>query len=102
MLEIYLIVGFCLFYLVTVWLLDQQTKQKIWLVTFILAFLTTSLSITLIHGGQENVMMTANEINWYYFIYLFGMISLALAVINAWIYRKALGRILTAKKDDED
>ena len=51
---------------------------------------------------DQDVMMDANQLNWYYFLYLFGMISVVLGVFNLWIYRKALWNILFSSDDDDD
>ena len=45
--------------------------------------------------------MSASQLNWYYMLYLFGTMSVALGVINLWMYRKALWTILFHSSDDE-
>ena len=103
--EIYILTAFLLFYLITAWLLKPRLKKKLWMSAFIIAFVVTSVAIALIHGGTQDIMLTANQFNWYYFIYLFGMISTALALFNAWIYRKELWRILfgdTSADENDD
>ena len=104
MVEVYILTGFLLFYLLTVWLLRPKVKRKLWMIAFMISFAITSIAISLIHGGQQDVMLTANQFNWYYFIYLFGMISIALALFNVWIYRHALWELLfdTSEEDDDD
>ena len=99
--EIYILTAFLLFYLITAWFLTPRLKKKLWMVAFIVSFVITSIAIALIHGGTQDIMLTANQFNWYYFIYLFGMISAALAVFNAWIYRKELWQILFGLSEDE-
>ena len=100
--EIYILTAFLLFYLITAWLLKPRLKKKVWMLAFLISFAITSVAIALIHGGTQDVMLTANEFNWYYFIYLFGMISTTLAVFNAWIYRKALWQILFSPSEEDD
>ena len=46
--------------------------------------------------------MNADQMNWYYILYLFGMISVVLGVFNLWIYRKALWQMLFSADDDEE
>ena len=100
--EIYILTAFLLFYLITAWLLKPQLKKKLWMIAFIIAFVVTSIAIALIHGSTQDIMLTANQFNWYYFIYLFGMISTALALFNAWIYRKELWWILFGDSSEDE
>ena len=100
--EIYILTAFLLFYLITAWLFKPRLKKKLWMLAFMIAFVVTSIAIALIHGGTQDIMLTANQFNWYYFIYLFGMISSALAVFNVWIYRKELWQILFGEAEEDD
>lgn len=88
--ELYLFFAFLLFYMITAFMLDEKTKEKIWLIAFIVSFLATSLAIAFIKMGRQDVMMNAEQLNWYYFLYLFGIISVVLGMFNLWIYRKAV------------
>lgn len=98
--ELYLFFSFLLFYLITAFLLKPKMREKIWMIAFIISFVITSISIGFVRISQQNVMMDANQLNWYYFLYLFGMISVVLGVFNLWIYRKPLWRILFDKEED--
>ena len=97
--EVYLFFSFLLFYLITAFLLKERTKQKIWMIAFIVSFAVTSLAIGFVKISQQDVMMNVGQLNWYYFLYLFGMISVVLAVFNLWIYRKQLWVMLFGKND---
>lgn len=46
--------------------------------------------------------MSANELNWYYLLYLFGSMSVVLGVINLWMYRKAVFRVFFSNDPDDD
>ena len=50
MMELYLFFAFLLFYLITAFLLKEKTKQKIWLVAFVIAFAATSAAIGFIRA----------------------------------------------------
>ena len=99
--EIYLFFSFLLFYLITAFLLKEQVKQKIWMIAFIISFSITSVAIGFVKISQQDVMMNVEQLNWYYFLYLFGMISVVLAVFNLWIYRKQLWKMLFGKGDED-
>ena len=99
--EVYLFFSFLLFYLITAFLLKERTKQKIWMIAFIISFAVTSLAIGFVKISQQDVMMNVGQLNWYYFLYLFGMISVVLAIFNLWIYRKQLWLMLFGKNDED-
>lgn len=47
-------------------------------------------------------MMSANELNWYYLLYLFGSLSVVLGIINVWMYRRSIWKIMSASDSDDD
>ena len=94
--EVYLFFSFLLFYLITAFLLKERTKQKIWMIAFIVSFAVTSLAIGFVKISQQDVMMNVGQLNWYYFLYLFGSISVILGLINIWIYKKQIIEMFSA------
>jgi len=46
--------------------------------------------------------MDANQLNWYYILFLFGMVAVVLGVFNVWMYRKPLWKIIFSTDDDDD
>lgn len=100
--EVYLFVGFLLFYLITAFLLKDYTRKKIWMFAFIISFIITSASIGFVKISQQDVMMNVGQLNWYYFLYLFGMISAVLGVFNLWIYRKEMWNMLFGSDEKDD
>ncbi len=100
--ELYLFFAFLLFYLITAFFLNERTREKIWAIAFVISFSVTSVAIAFIRVGQQDVMMNADQLNWYYFLYLFGMISVVLGVFNLWIYRKPLWRILFSSAEEDE
>lgn len=93
--ELYMFFAFLLFYIITAIMLDDNLRKRIWMIAFILSFVATSIAIGFIKGSNQDVMMNVEELNWYYFLYLFGMISVVMGVFNIWIYRKELWNIMT-------
>ena len=100
--ELYLFFAFLLFYLITAFFLNERTREKIWAIAFVISFSVTSVAIAFIRAGQQDVMMNADQLNWYYFLYLFGMISVVLGVFNLWIYRKPLWRIVFSSAEEDE
>ena len=77
-------------------------KRQIWTLAFILAFVVTAVSIAFIRVSGQDVMMSANELNWYYLLYLFGSLSVVLGIINVWMYRRSIWKIMSASDSDDD
>jgi len=104
MTEIYLIVALFLIYIGTSFVSNKMLMQKFWISAFILTFAFMALSVILLRFSGENVMLAANEFNWYYFLYMFSALSTALGIINLWIYRRALWQIFrsTSEKSSKE
>lgn len=100
--ELYLFLALILIYLLTAFMVKKVILHKIWTLAFIMAFIVTAVSIAFIRVSGQDVMMSANELNWYYLLYLFGSLSVVLGVINVWMYRGSIWRIMTASDSDDD
>lgn len=100
--ELYLFFAFLLLYVITAYMVPQRLQRKIWTLSFIASFVVTSIAIGFVRISQQNVMLDANQLNWYYILFLFGMISVALGVFNLWMYRKPLWRIMFDSDDADD
>ncbi|MBR1948164.1 MAG: hypothetical protein IKA30_00045 [Alphaproteobacteria bacterium] len=95
--ELYMFLAFLLFYIITAVMLSDILRKRIWIIAFILSFVATSIAIGFIKGSKQDVMMNVEELNWYYFLYLFGTISVVMGIFNLWIYRKELWAMMTEK-----
>ena len=96
--ELYMFFAFLLFYIITAIMLDDVLRKRIWMIAFILSFVATSVAIGFIKASKQDVMMNVEELNWYYFLYLFGMISVVMGIFNIWIYRRELWAMMTTKE----
>lgn len=100
--ELYLFLALFLVYLLTAFMVRKNVLHKIWTSAFILAFVITAISIGFLRVTSQDVMMSANELNWYYLLYLFGSMSVVLGVINLWMYRSPIFKVLFEKEDPEE
>ncbi len=100
--ELYLFFAFLLLYIITAYTLPRRLQRKIWTTAFIVSFAVTSASIGFVRLSRQDVMLDANQLNWYYVLFLFGMISVALGIFNLWMYRGALWQILFQSTEDSD
>lgn len=100
--EMYLFLAFALMYILMTLFVNQNVQRKIWTLAFIVAYLITAISIAFLHMTNQDVMMSANQLNWYYLLYLFGSLSVVLGVINLWMYRHGLIKIFMSKEKDDD
>lgn len=100
--ELYLFLSFIIVYFITSFFVKRTVQYKIWTISFIAAFVVTSLSIGFLRVNQQDVMMSASQLNWYYMLYLFGSMSVVLGAINLWMYRAPLWHILFGSSDEEE
>lgn len=100
--ELYLFLALFLMYILTAFMVKKNVLHKIWTLAFIVAFAVTAISIAFIRVSGQDVMMSANELNWYYLLYLFGSLSVVLGVINLWMYRRSVWRTMFDASTEED
>ena len=100
--EIFLFIAIVFIYILMAFSVPDLVLKRVWLLGFVSAFALTAVSILFIHTGRQTVLMQENEMNWYYFLYLFGSMAVIFGAINLWIYRKAvLGLFSPNFSDDE-
>lgn len=85
--ELYLFLAMFLIYVLTAFMVKPHVLNRIWSLAFVVCFAVTAVAIAFIRISGQDVMMSANELNWYYLLYLFGSLSVVLGVINLWMYR---------------
>ena len=100
--ELYLFLALFLVYVLTAFIVKTRVLNRVWTLAFIVCFVITAVSIAFIRVSSQDVMMSANELNWYYLLYLFGSMSVVLGVINLWMYRKAVFRVFFSNDPDDD
>ena len=75
-------------------MVNKNVVHRIWTLAFIAAFAVTAVAIGFLRVTNQDVMMSADNLNWYYLLYIFGSMSVVLGVINLWMYRRPLWQIL--------
>lgn len=75
-------------------MVNKNVVHRIWTLAFIAAFVVTAVAIGFLRVTNQDVMMSADNLNWYYLLYIFGSMSVVLGVINLWMYRRPLWQIL--------
>ena len=83
-------------------MVNRNVVHRIWTLAFIAAFVVTAIAIGFLRVTNQDVMMSADNLNWYYLLYIFGSMSVVLGVINLWMYRKPLLQILRNDEDDKE
>ena len=97
--ELYLLISLIFIYLITAAMVNKNVVHRIWTLAFIAAFVVTAIAIGFLRVTNQDVMMSADNLNWYYLLYIFGSMSVVLGIINLWMYRRPLWQIL--RNDDE-
>lgn len=96
--EIFLFIALFFIYILTAFTVPNHIVKRMWILAYVFAFVLTSLSIMFISTSKQTVLMQESELNWYYFLYLFGSMSVVLGLINLWIYRKPLKQIFSSEE----
>ncbi len=92
--ELYLLISLVFIYFITAAMVNKNVVHRIWTLAFIAAFVVTAVAIGFLRVTNQDVMMSADNLNWYYLLYIFGSMSVVLGVINLWMYRRPLWQIL--------
>ena len=100
--EAFLFIALFFIYILTAFTIPVKVVKRVWILAYISAFIITAVSIMFISGSKQTVLMQESELNWYYFLYLFGSMSVILGTINLWIYRKDLLKIFSSEDGMED
>ena len=100
--ELYLLIALIFIYLITSAMVNKNILHRIWTLSFIAAFVVTAVSIGFLRVTNQDVMMSVDNLNWYYLLYIFGSMSVVLGVINLWMYRKPLWQILHNDNIEDD
>ena len=100
--ELYLFLAMFLIYILTAFMVKPHVLNRIWSLAFVVCFAITAVAIAFIRISGQDVMMSANELNWYYLLYLFGSLSVVLGVINLWMYRAPIFHIFFASPDEDN
>lgn len=88
--EIFLFIALIFIYMLMAFTVPALINRRVWISAYAISFLITALSIFFISNDKQTVLMQESDINWYFFLYLFGAMSVMLGLINLWIYRKSL------------
>ena len=100
--EIFLFIALFFIYVLTAFTVPEVIVKRVWILAYVSAFIITAVSILFISTSKQTVLMQESQLNWYYFLYLFGSMSLILGLINVWIYRKDLLKIFSSSEQTED
>lgn len=93
--EIYILAALLFLYIVTIIVGNQAMVRKIWTLSFICAAFLTASALFALRIKNQEVMLTADNFNWYFFLYVFGALAFALGLINLWMYRRALWQMFS-------
>lgn len=88
--EIYVLAALVFIYAISAAVGNSVTVRKIWTFAFIGAGFLSAFALFTLRVKHQDVMMTADNFNWYFFLYVFGALAFALGIINLWMYRKSL------------
>lgn len=98
--ELYILIALLFIYIVTAVIGSSQHTKRIWMMAWVLSFIMLGISLSAVRITNQDVMLNAGQFNWYYFLYIFGALTVALALINMWIYRHNLWNLWSQNTDE--
>ena len=98
--DLYLLMALFLIYLVTAVLVNNTLLRRIWLLALMSGVVLMSVAIILLKSSNEAVMLSGDNFNWYYLLYLFASMTVVLGLINVWMYRRELWHLLKYNSSD--
>ena len=99
--EIYILLALIFIYIITSFIENSLLTKRIWTMAFIVSFMLMGISLSLLKLNGEDIMLSAGQFNWYYFLYVFAALSVAIGIINIWIYRRELWHLCRKSQDDD-
>ncbi|MBR1600345.1 MAG: hypothetical protein IJ677_02065 [Alphaproteobacteria bacterium] len=96
--ELYILIALIFIYVITAFAGNSLLTKRIWALAFLASFILMALSLSALKLDGEDVMLSAGQFNWYYFLYVFSALTVAIGAINIWIYRRQLWQL--CQKDD--
>ena len=99
--EIYILLALIFIYIITAFIENSLLTKRIWTLAFIISFVLMAISLSLLKLNGEDIMLSAGQFNWYYFLYIFATLSVAIGIINIWIYRRELWHLCRKSQDDD-
>ena len=99
--ELYILTALIFIYVITVFAGNSLLTRRIWALAFGVSFLLMALSLSALKLNGEDIMLSAGQFNWYYFLYVFSALSVAIGLINMWIYRHEIWRLCQKSEEDD-
>ena len=102
MIELYLLAALMFIYIVTLAANNYMIVRKIWTLAFMASFSLMAVSLAFLRISGQEVMLASDNMNWYYFLYVFGALAMATGIINVWIYRHQLWQLIKHPENAEE
>lgn len=100
--ELYLFIALFLIYILTSLMANKAVIRKVFLAAFLISFVITAAAVGFLRLSNQDVMMNAAELSWYYILYLSASMMAALGVINLWMFRRQAWKVLFTKTSEEN
>lgn len=95
--ELIMVAGAIIFYIITALLMKKAQVRKLWLSIFLLTIVVTLGSIVFLRFGSDDFMANAKTMWQLYFLYFSVAILIAVAIINFWMFRSVIWKVMREK-----
>lgn len=95
--ELVMVVGAIVFYILTALLMKKEQVRKLWLSIFILTIVAALVSIVFLRFGSDDFMANAKTMWQLYFLYFTVAVLIAVSIINFWMFRSVIWKVMREK-----
>lgn len=88
-------------YIASMIFLKKTQVRRLWLILFIFIIISTCLGVSFMHFDKDGLLADAKEMSELYFIYSMIALLPAIALINLWVFRSVVWRVLRGQEIGE-
>ncbi|GAA5097685.1 hypothetical protein [Wohlfahrtiimonas larvae] len=92
--ELVMVVGAVIFYILTALFMKKEQVRKLWLSILILTIVVAFGAIIFLRFGADDFMANAKTMWQLYFLYFAVAVLLAVAIINFWMFRAVIWKVM--------
>lgn len=84
-------------YIASMIFLKKTQVRRLWLILFIFIIISTCLGVSFMHFDKSGLLADATEMSELYFIYSMVALLPVIAVINFWVFRSVIWKVLSGQ-----
>ncbi len=95
--ELVMVVGAIVFYILTALFMKKEQVRKLWLSILMLTVIVAFGAIMFLRFGADDFMANAKTMWQLYFLYFAVAVLIAVSIINFWMFRSVIWKVMRGK-----